>query len=87
VPWRLLRQEKKNSSALQIKDFSAKSLRPIFDQHIDKIGQVTTDEWKGYRPICKEYTIKQVPSELGLNFKPIHTMIHKVKTWLRTTYF
>ncbi|MEB2783709.1 IS1595 family transposase [Algoriphagus persicinus] len=72
--------------ALQIKDFSAKSLRPIFDQHIDKIAQVTTDEWKGYRPIGKEYTIKQVPSELGLNFKAIHTMIHKVKTWLRTTY-
>lgn len=72
--------------ALQIKDFSAKSLRPIFDQHIDKIAQVTTDEWEGYRPICKEYTIKQVPSDLGLNFKAIHTMIHEVKTWLRTTY-
>lgn len=72
--------------ALQIKDFSAKSLRPIFDQHIDKIAQVTTDKWKGYRPIGKDYKIIQVPSELGLNFKAIHTMIHKVKTWLRTTY-
>lgn len=72
--------------ALQIKDFSAKSLRPIFDQHIDKEAQVTTDQWKGYRPISKDYSIKQVPSELGLNFKAIHTMIHKVKTWLRTTY-
>ncbi len=72
--------------ALQIKDFSAKSLRPIFEHHIDKVAQVTTDEWKGYRPISKDYTIKQIPSELGLNFKAIHTMIHKVKTWLRTTY-
>ncbi|PZX46833.1 IS1595 family transposase [Algoriphagus chordae] len=72
--------------ALQIKDFSSKSLRPIFEQHIDKIAQVTTDEWKGYRPISKDYMVKQIPSELGLNFKAIHTMIHKVKTWLRTTY-
>lgn len=72
--------------ALQIKDFSAKSLRPIFDHHIDKVARVTTDEWKGYLPISKDYTIKQIPSELGLNFKAIHTMIHKVKIWLQTTY-
>ncbi|MEB2786954.1 IS1595 family transposase [Algoriphagus persicinus] len=72
--------------ALQIKDFSAKSLRPIFESHIDKAAQVITDKWKGYRPIKKDFTIKQVPSELGLNFKAIHTMIHQVKSWLRTTY-
>lgn len=72
--------------ALKIKDFSAKSLRSIFDQHIDKDAQVVSDEWKGYRPIAKDYSIKQIPSELGLNFKAIHTMIHQVKSWLRTTY-
>lgn len=72
--------------ALQIKDFSAKSLRPIFESHIDKAAQVITDKWKGYRPIKKDFTIKQVPSELGLNFKAIHTMIHQVKSWIRTTY-
>jgi transposase-like protein len=72
--------------ALKINDFSAKSLRPIFEHHICKDAKVTTDEWKGYRPIGKDYSIKQVPSELGLNFKAIHTMIHKVKSWLRTTY-
>jgi transposase-like protein len=72
--------------ALKIKDFSAKSLLPIFDQHIDKEAQVVTDKWKGYRPITKDYTIKQISSELGLNFKAIHTMIHQVKSWLRTTY-
>ena len=71
--------------ALKIKDFSAKSLRPIFECHIDKAAQVITDEWKGYRLIEKDYTIKQVPSELGLNFKAIHTMIYQVKSWLRTT--
>ncbi len=72
--------------ALKINDFSAKSLKPIFENHIDKEAQVTTDEWKGYRPISKEYSIRQMPSELGLNFKAIHTIIHKVKSWLRTTY-
>jgi len=72
--------------ALKINDFSARSLKPIFENHIDKEAKVTTDEWKGYRPISKEYDIKQIPSALGLNFKAIHTMIHKVKSWLRTTY-
>ena len=72
--------------ALQIKDFSAKSLRPIFESHIDRGAQVQTDEWKGYRPIKNDFTIKQTPSELGLNFKAIHTMIHQVKSWLRTTF-
>lgn len=72
--------------ALKIKDFSAKSLRPIFDHHIDKAAQVITDQWKGYRPLAKYFTIKQIPSELGLNFKAIHTMIHQVKSWIRTTY-
>ena len=41
---------------------------------------------RGYRPIQKDFRIKQIPSELGLNFKAIHTMIHQVKSWLRTTY-
>lgn len=72
--------------SLKINDFSAKSLRPIFDRYISKKAKVTTDEWKGYRPIGKEYTITQIPSELGLNFKAIHNMIHQVKSWLRTTY-
>ena len=72
--------------ASQIQDFSAKSLRPIFESHIDQDAEVVTDEWKGYRPIQKDFRIKQIPSELGLNFKAIHTMIHQVKSWLRTTY-
>lgn len=72
--------------ALKIQDFSAKSLRPIFDNHIDKSAQAVTDQWKGFRPIGKDFTITQTPSELGLNFKAMHTMIHQVKSWLRTTY-
>lgn len=72
--------------AHKINDFSAKSLRTIFTKHIDKKANVTTDEWKGYRPISREYSVKQIPSENGMNFQALHTMIHQVKSWLRTTY-
>ncbi|MFN8266669.1 MAG: IS1595 family transposase [Chitinophagales bacterium] len=71
--------------ARKIKDFSARSLREIFDKHIDKSANVITDEWKGYRPI-KDYNITQIPSNKGQNFPILHTMIHQVKTWLRTTF-
>ena len=72
--------------ALKINDFSAKSLRKIFDKHVDKEAQITTDEWKGYKPIMKDFNIEQIPSNNGANFKALHTMIHQVKSWLRTTY-
>jgi len=71
---------------LKIKDFSAKSLRMIFDKHVSTDADITTDEWKGYRPIMKDYNIEQIPSDNGGNFKALHTMIHQVKSWLRTTY-
>ena len=72
--------------ALKIKDFSAKSLRTIFDKHVSKQADITTDEWKGYKPIMKDYKIEQIPSNNGANIKALHTMIHQVKSWLRTTY-
>jgi hypothetical protein len=33
-----------------------------------------------------EYNITQIESNHGLNFKALHTMIHQVKSWIRTTY-
>ena len=72
--------------ALKIEDFSAKSLRKIFDKHISKKAKIKTDQWKGYRPISKQYNITQIPSQKGINFKALHTMIHQIKTWIRTTY-
>lgn len=71
--------------ALKIKDFSSKSLRTIFDKHIDRSAQIVTDDWKGYRPI-KDFIITQIPSNKGRNFPVLHTMIHQVKSWIRTTY-
>ena len=59
--------------------FSSKSLRTIFDKHIDKTAYITTDESKGYRPI-KDYNITQKPSNDGKNFPTLHKVIHQVKS-------
>jgi len=65
--------------ALRIDDFSSKSLKVLLEKHINKDAKVTTDEWKGYRPIAKDYDIEQIPGMYGLNFKALHTVIHQVK--------
>lgn len=69
-----------------INDFSSKELNSIFEEHISKNAKVTTDLWRGYRPIAKQYQIEQKPSDSGKNFKILHTMIHKIKSWIRTTF-
>ena len=71
---------------MRIEDFSAKSLQYIFVNHISREANVTTDKWRGYKPISKVYNITQIDSENGRNFKAIHTMIHQIKSWIRTTY-
>lgn len=76
----------KRMYAMKIDDFSAQSLQYIFVNHISRDAKVTTDKWRGYRPISKAYDITQVQSNNGLNFKALHTMIHQVKSWIRTTY-
>lgn len=76
----------KRMYALRISDFSSKELEKIFNKHIDQQGSITTDLWKGYRPLARQYKITQIESNNGLNFKALHTMIHQVKSWLRTTY-
>jgi len=76
----------KRMYAMKIDDFSARSLQYIFVNHISREARVTTDKWRGYRPISKAYDITQIESNRGLNFKALHTMIHQVKSWIRTTY-
>ena len=71
--------------ALKIPDFSSKSLRTIFDKHISKTAQVTTDQWKEYKPI-KDFDITQIPSNNGKNFPTLHKIIHQVKSWIRGIY-
>ncbi len=76
----------KRMYALKIKDFSSRSLQYIFNKHIDRQAQITTDKWKGYRPIARAYNITQIESDKGKNFYGLHTMIHQIKSWIRTTY-
>jgi len=76
----------KRMYALKIDNFSAKELEKIFGKHIEERAEVTTDLWKGYRPLSQQYNITQIESNNGLNFKALHTMVHQVKSWLRTTY-
>ncbi len=76
----------KRMYAMRIEDFSASSLQYIFANHISREAKVITDKWRGYRPIAKVYNITQIESNGGMNFKALHTMIHQVKSWIRTTY-
>ena len=58
----------------------------MFEKHININAKITTDKWKGYNPIAKEYNLTQLLSDKGSNFKALHVMIHQVKSWIRTTY-
>ena len=71
---------------LKIENFSSKELQGVFDKHIDTKATITTDLWKGYKPIAKQYDITQIESNHGKNFKILHIMIHKIKSWIRDVY-
>lgn len=70
----------------QIDNYSSKELKTIFTKHISTDTSVTTDKWRGYAPLKGEFKITQEKSNSGLNFKKLHTMIHQVKSWIKTTY-
>lgn len=76
----------KRMYAMGIEDYSSREIGKIFRAHICENAKVKTDLWRGYRPLMKEYTIEQVPSNNGKNFPALHTMIHQVKSWIRTIY-
>jgi transposase-like protein len=76
----------KRMYSMKIENYSTKELKKLFVKHISKEASITTDKWKGYRPLMDEYNITQIESNHGLNFKALHTMIHQVKSWIRTTY-
>jgi hypothetical protein len=66
-----------------IDHYSAKSLKTIFDLHIDKEAKITTDGWTGYTPLKKAYPhFKQKLSDKGQNFKMLHIQIRNFKNWL-----
>ncbi len=66
-----------------IDDCSAKSLRTIFDVHINREVKITTDGWSGYKPLKKEYPhFEQKLSNNGQNLKMLHIQIRNFKNWL-----
>ena len=62
-----------------------KVVRDSSYKHISKTAQVTTDQWKGYKPI-KDFNITQISSNDGKNFPTLHKVIHQVKSWIRGIY-
>ncbi|MDY0078323.1 MAG: IS1595 family transposase [Bacteroidales bacterium] len=76
----------KRMYSMNIDNYSSKELEKFFEKHISTEANVVTDKWKGYKPLKKQYDITQIESNNGLNFKALHTMIHQVKSWIRTTY-
>jgi transposase-like protein len=70
----------------KISDYSSKSLNIIFDNHISEDAHILTDKWTGYVPISKRYNIEQKYSDKGGSMKQRHTIIHQLKSWLRSTY-
>ena len=70
----------------KITDYSSKSLSSIFDNHISEQAHVLTDKWTGYVPISKRFDIEQKYSDKGGSMKQMHTIIHQLKSWLRSTY-
>ena len=67
-----------------IEDYSAESLKPIFDTHIENNAQIVADRWRGYTPLKKQYpNLKQILSDKGKNFKMLHIQIRNFKNWLR----
>lgn len=70
----------------RIQDYSSRSLSCIFDDHISNQANVLTDKWTGYVPLSNRYNINQKYSDRGGSMKQMHTIIHQLKSWLRSVY-
>ena len=76
-----------NAYAQVIEDFSAKSLKRIFNDHVATDALVKTDGWSGYTPLKNIYKkLTQIESSNGTNFPEIHIQIRNLKNWIRGTH-
>ena len=66
-----------------IDDYSAKSLTPIFEEHISTSAKIFNNKWRGYLSLKAKYNIEQRESKNGKNFKEMHIVIHQIKSWIR----
>jgi len=70
--------------AQQIKDYSGKELKKIFDKHISKDSRIKTDKWSGYLSMQESYKkLEHEKSENGANFQELHIHIMNLKNWIR----
>ena len=69
----------------RIDDYSSGELSKIFKSHISTQAKVKTDKWTGYKPLKSNYNIEQIKSNTS-DFFEMNTIIHQVKSWLRTVY-
>lgn len=70
----------------KIDDYSSISLGKIFNAHISKKARISTDKWSGYKPLMKIYDITQTKSNKGNTFFEMNTIVHQVKSWMRSTF-
>ena len=69
----------------KIEDYSSDELGKIFESHISIKAKIKTDKWTGYNTLKKDYNIEQIKSNTS-DFFEINTIIHQVKSWLRSVY-
>ena len=65
--------------ALKIDTYSSKELETIFEKQSRAQANVTTDQWRGYRPLSGEDKRTQEKRIGGVNFKALPTMVHQLK--------
>ena len=61
-----------------IDDYSAKSLTPIFETHINPSAYIVTDKWSGYKPLKSKFP--KLTSQLSDNGKTSKCYIFKLET-------
>jgi transposase-like protein len=74
----------KRAYTIIIDNYSADSLRQLFEKHISKDAFVYTDEWTGYSPLKSNWNIKQ--DKKYKNNSPVNRMIQQTKSWIRGIY-
>lgn len=67
-----------------IENAGSKQLEPFVKGVVDASSQITTDRWRGYRPLKKAFRKwTQKKSKQGQNFDTMHRFIMGFKSWLR----
>lgn len=69
----------------KIDNYSSGEIAKVFKSHISTKANVKTDKWTGYKPLKNEYCIEQIKSNTS-DFFQMNTIIHQVKSWLRSIY-